>query len=370
MKILVMGNNDHMGGLIIHYTTLVRYLYNSGFEIFCISINDKGAKVFAKEDVSEVIIPYKPANFIQKLNKYIKLSRAITKAKAFKPDIFIATGLGNGYAKVANCLPKSTFRLFEEVHFDAGADKLRLKMVNSFDAVAPQTYGMIEQFKKNVSGAIPVNHLPCFAKDFQDYTIKDIPGINNEIRLAYFGRLAWNKGLKEFINATSGTFKNNSSLVLDIYGKGPEIEIIKKEIANHDLQDQIKLKGPYEDSNFPEIIGGYHAIIIPSIANEGLPLIVLEAMCFGRPIFTTEIGAMPEIAKVNREGMLISSIDSKQLSINFHSFLEKITEGSFNAKAINGVYKENFSNEAFYNTWLSMLKNPVSYFKGDQNKLN
>lgn len=366
MKLLVMGNNGHLGGLSVHYTTLVKYLQQTDFQIMCININDTNDKIFNNESIEEIIIPYKPATIIDKVKKVLKLAGAGRRAKAFAPDVFIATGLGYGYALIASKLPKSTFKIFEEVHFEATADKLRLKMVNDFDAVAVQTKGMIKPFTLNVSTSKPVDFLPCFSKEYEADSYKAIPALDEGIRIAYFGRLAWNKGLKDFIKATAAVFKTNQHITLNIYGGGPEAKSIQQEIDDQGLNSQISLKGFYSDAEFPDLISNHHGVIIPSIATEGLPLALIESMRFGRPVFATTIGAMPEVGETNKEGLFISEIDKDSLHSNFSSFIDMINGNKYSAQYINNIYEENYSNLAFNRTWLKMLSDPKGYFSASK----
>jgi len=362
MKLLVMGNNGHLGGLSVHYKTLVSNLEKENIELFCINMNDTGEKIFNNNTVTEVVVPFRPLSLFGKLKKIILLYIAIKNARKFRPDVFVATSFGYGFALVASKLPSNVFKIFQEVHFDATADKLRLKMVKEFDAVATQTQGMIAAFKANVADIKPVYFLPCFSKDYHAQGFKEIPGTAHGIKIAYFGRLAWNKGLQEFISFTAAIFHGNITLKLDIYGGGSEQQHIQKEIDDQNLNNQITLKGFYSDDEFPVLITDYHAVILPSIATEGLPLILIEAMRFGRPVFTTTTGAMPEIGEINKKGMLVSEKDKTSMEANFGTFIAALNEGNFDAAYINDIYAKNFSNEAFKNIWLRMLNDPKRYF--------
>jgi len=362
MKLLVMGNNGHLGGLSVHYTTLVDYLAKQDIELFCIHINDKNEKIFNNGKIGEVVVPYQPKTIGDKIKKALRLYKAGRQAKKFAPDVFVAASLGYGFAMIASKLPSSTYKIFEEVHFEAERDRMRLKMLEEFDAVATQTLGMTIPFKANVSDEKPVYYLPCFSKEYDADGFKPIPPVEADIRLGYFGRLAWNKGIKEFIEWTSPVFKANKHIKLDIFGGGPEKENIQKAIDQYGFGDQIALKGFYSDEGFPDQIASYHGVILPSIATEGLPLILIEAMRFGRPVFTTTTGAMPEVGGINKEGMIVSEKDAAAMAQNFSTFIENLLNNKYDAGYINNIYEKNFSNKAFMEVWMQMLHDPKSYF--------
>lgn len=361
MKIVVMGNNALMSGLTVHYIVLCRYLRKAGHQLLLINLNDDEAKIFDVKEITEFSIPFKPNSIFSKINKYFRIKKACKIAKAFEPNLFIATGYGNGYCMVASALNDSTFKFFQEVHFDPKNVALKIKMVHIYDATATQTQGMVEVFKKNISNKKPVSYLPCFSKEYKLNKIHPINYAEPPIRLVYFGRLEWNKGIKQFIEATYQIFKNKS-LNLEIYGKGSEENAIKKLIANKGLQDKIFVNGFYEDEEFENIINNCHGVIIPSVDTEGLPLVVIEAMRYGRPILCTDIGAMPEVAEINYKGMVVSGSRSQQLVENLKLFLNRIEQKAFSAEEIHNIYSAHYSNSAFWEVWQQMLNNPHGFF--------
>jgi glycosyltransferase involved in cell wall biosynthesis len=360
MKVVVMGNNDHIGGLIIHYIRLVFFLKKSKVDFINVNINDKNTYILNDHASTEYIIPYKTSNFFKKVAKYAILKLTIYRLKKYNPDLFIASGTGYGYAMIARALPSTTLKVFQEVMFADPNDAITQEMIKSFDAVAVQTPGMIHEFQTYVSTKLPVNYLPCFAKEYSNDSYHDLPTIDKGIRLVYFGRLAWNKGLVQFINYNKEVFLSQQNITLDIFGGGPEQENIQRVIHENNLQNSIQLKGRYSDEEFPELISSYHGVIIPSTEGEGLPLVLLEAMKYGRPVYAATTGAMPEVGQTNIMGMVVTEKDETSMRSNLYEFISKINKGEFHAKEIN--YIKYYSSSAFEAVWLKMLENPRAYF--------
>jgi glycosyltransferase involved in cell wall biosynthesis len=360
MKIVIMGNNEGMGGLQVHYEYLAKFLHRNNFDITCINVNDTHKKLFKNKEVTEINIPYRPSTYISKILKVFKLINLALQLRKLNPDVFIATGLGNGYNLVSFILKASTFKISQEVIFDAQLDPLRKKTTKVFDAVAVQTSSMIANYKKNVTDNIPLNYLPCFTRKLE--AIFDLhKAETNTIRLCYFGRLASNKGLVEFINNNSAIFFGKN-IILDIYGKGSEYSNIEKSISNNSLLDKIVLKGFYSDEDFSKLVLNYDACILPSTNSEGLPLILLEYMFYGKPVFASKMGAIPELGEKN-SGIFLSEYDTVSQSENFKQFIELLIINFYDSNAIKNVYNENYSNECFEITWNNMLNNPKQYFK-------
>jgi glycosyltransferase involved in cell wall biosynthesis len=361
-----MGNNDHDGGLIVHYLSLVKFLKSKDFDIVCININDTGKKIFENEDVIEIIIPYNPKGIIHKFIKSVKLLKCSIKVRNINPDVFIATGLGHGYNLIASQLHNHTFKIHQEVIYDAKVDSLRNKVVKNFDAVAVQTMQMVANYKKNVSREINVSYLPCFTR-----RMSEILGVSKRkeegvVRLAYFGRLAHNKGLVEFIENVGSIFFNEN-IILDIYGKGRELNNIQSIVDKKFLNERIHLKGFYEDKDFSKLISLYDATILPSTYNEGLPLVLLESMFYSKPVFASRMGAIPELAEKN-EAIFLADLEENKQKEDFTRFIKLLKNNSFDLDMIKKVYETNFSNECFEEVWLKMLKSPRDYFNLEKNE--
>lgn len=358
-RILVMGNNDHRGGLIVHYEYLVNFLDEKEYEIVCININDNYQKNFEDNRITEIRIPYNPKTLFDKINKLFNIIYCCVKVKLFKPDIFIATGIGGSYTAIASFLGKNTFKVHQEVIFDAKSDVYRKKINKSFDAIAVQTKSMINNYKYNVNKKAIVNYLPCFTRKMLPVKNVNINKSTTLIKLVYFGRLAHNKGLVNFINNTTDVFKSEN-IILDIYGKGEEYQNINNVIVQNLLENKIALKGFYSDEDFPSLINSYDAVILPSTYNEGLPLVLIESMHYNRPVFASRMGAIPEMAFINK-GIFLSDFGDSQ-SCNLIEFIKLLKAGAFKGTEIKDIYDLNFSNDCFEKTWIKMLRNPNEYF--------
>jgi glycosyltransferase involved in cell wall biosynthesis len=54
-------------------------------------------------------------------------------------------------------------------------------------------------------------------------------------------------------------------------------------------------------------------VILPSIANEDFPFIVIEAMSLGKPAIGTDIAGMPEQIENNKTGIIVKPKNSDEL---------------------------------------------------------
>ncbi len=61
------------------------------------------------------------------------------------------------------------------------------------------------------------------------------------------------------------------------------------------------------------IVGACHAYVMPSVAREGLPRGVIEAMCQAIPPIVTNAGGMPELVIHDQSGLVVPARDSAAL---------------------------------------------------------
>ena len=88
-------------------------------------------------------------------------------------------------------------------------------------------------------------------------------------------------------------------------GSEDKEEEIKKSAAEMDIDQFITWMGyvPYGEE-LKAIYRDADIFILPSLT-EGIPKVIYEAMAFGLPIISTDVGGISDIIKNNRNGILI-----------------------------------------------------------------
>ena len=109
------------------------------------------------------------------------------------------------------------------------------------------------------------------------------------------GNLRWQKNYSSLIKAFSIFTKMNPKALLLIFGEGPERKMLESQIKNLDLQNNIILKGYRNHKEIANALSNSYIYIQTSIS-EGLPKSILEGVCSGCPIISTNVGSCKEIA--------------------------------------------------------------------------
>ena len=88
---------------------------------------------------------------------------------------------------------------------------------------------------------------------------------------------------------------------LHFYGEGPDLEYVKNYTSMIGLGDRIFFEGYIRD--LKKIWDKCHCIVLPS-RGEGTPLAILEAMMYGRPVVTTDVGGNREVLEEGVTGWI------------------------------------------------------------------
>lgn len=116
------------------------------------------------------------------------------------------------------------------------------------------------------------------------------PGKDDSLRAGalFVGRLAEEKGVHTLLDA----WRNLGDIPLTFVGDGPEMAALRaKAPAN------VRFAGSLGPEGVAREMRKAAALVVPSIWYEGFPMVVLEGMAHGLPIFASQIGSLTEIVE-------------------------------------------------------------------------
>jgi glycosyltransferase involved in cell wall biosynthesis len=112
------------------------------------------------------------------------------------------------------------------------------------------------------------------------------------IRFGTIGRLVPAKGHSVLIDAFARVCQAAPGAELSIYGYGALYDELSAQIARLGLEGRVRLQGRTDDP--PATLQDLDVFVFSSV-NEGLPLVILEALAAGLPIVSTDVGGIPEV---------------------------------------------------------------------------
>lgn len=171
-----------------------------------------------------------------------------------------------------------------------------LKSIRKCDLLISLTHADAECWKSHVKNVQNVPNPVSFYIENIDNTIK------KEGRILYVGRLSLEKRVDRLIEAFSMIASHFPDWYIDIYGAGEKNEELNILIEQYGLSNRIHILKPTD-----HIIDEYQKsqFLVLCSDNEGLPLVLLEAMACGLPCVSTRCPFGPlEIVEDGFTGLL------------------------------------------------------------------
>lgn len=126
-------------------------------------------------------------------------------------------------------------------------------------------------------------------------------------RLLFLGRASQGKGVFDLIQALAIARRQAPALHLRIGGDG-DLAAVREAAELAGVASAVELLGWVLGADKEAELCGCEALVLPSY-NEGLPMVVLEAMIRGVPVLATPVGGIPEIIEDGRQGLLVKPGD-------------------------------------------------------------
>jgi len=128
------------------------------------------------------------------------------------------------------------------------------------------------------------------------------------------------KGLEYVIDAVALLRRRGTHCKLRIAGEGPARERLERRVRETALSDSVSLLG--HQWNMPAFYQSVDIVALPSVALEGLPLVILEAMAARRPVVATALSGVPEVITDGVTGVIVKPGDEEALADGLAPLLE------------------------------------------------
>ncbi|MDW8849271.1 glycosyltransferase [Flavobacterium sp. MMLR14_040] len=212
-------------------------------------------------------------------------------------------------------------------------DKFIYKNVNLFiNASHKAKQQLVEKRNFNPNKIVLVDNcvpLPEVKKNKQEL-FKELNIPLDSFLIVEVAFLSERKGQRYLIDALSDLFKNQLLSKEKVYcafvGNGEQESFLKNYINELGLNSNIFLLGYRNNSE--DFISACNLFILPSIKDEDMPLVLLSALGYGKPIIATDFAGISQVIETNVNGVLLPN--------NLGTFKETL------ANEIYRLYNEEF----------------------------
>ena len=132
------------------------------------------------------------------------------------------------------------------------------------------------------------------------------------IDLLFLGIVGHRKGVYDLLEAFAIAHSHCPTLRLTVAGNG-EVERAIKAAALLGISEYVTFPGWLDGQAKNRLLQSSDIYVLPS-HNEGLPISIIEAMAWGLPIVSTDVGAIAELVRHGVDGIIVSPGDTGPLS--------------------------------------------------------
>ena len=106
---------------------------------------------------------------------------------------------------------------------------------------------------------------------------------------------------------------------LEIVGDGPERAALEHRARSLGVADKVQFRGFIARDELERSLTGCDALLLPAVVDakgdvEGLGVVLLEAMSFGKPVIASAAGGIPDIVRPGENGLLVPPGDANALA--------------------------------------------------------
>ncbi|WP_158258728.1 glycosyltransferase family 4 protein [Rhodopila globiformis] len=168
---------------------------------------------------------------------------------------------------------------------------------------------------------------------------------DGRFRLLFVGNLLERKGVKDLLQAFATPSLRSRNIELTMAGGGP-VEQCRALAQQLGIADRLRFTGWVSQEAARDLMVNADALILPAY-DEGLPLVILEALASATPVICTPVGSIPEVLADHETALFVSPGDVSGIAAAIVELIDQPATGRRIAAAGSALYERLFTMEAF-----------------------
>lgn len=340
---------------------LSQSFYNKNYQVSIISTLNKKVDYEYKGELFNLGHIKHQNKFIQTLKKFFVFRKTYAKVNA---DIYIDFRFKNNVLKelILHFFVFKANKTILTIHSFRVNDYMPksivlYKLYSRVKAVVAVSQGILETTKTLFN----FNNLLYIPNFYNSDILLKSEVANNDLKKPFIiavGRLKNEvKQFDKLILAYKTSLPAKNNVPLYILGEGQDKPGLIALVKQHKLEGLIKIIG-FKTNPYPYIKAS--SFLILSSRNEGMPMVLVEALALGVPVVSFNCESGPsEIIKHQNNGLLVSDQNFTALTEAINNmYNDKVLYLTCKGNSTASIYK--YSNEAVLKEWLQLIENTKS----------
>lgn len=142
---------------------------------------------------------------------------------------------------------------------------------------------------------------------------RSLPSSNEDIHLITVSRQTIEKGTGRLLQALPAILGIYPNVQLHVVGDGADLPLFKNQATELGLNNVVHFYGKLNSKDVYNALAKAHLFVYPTLASEGFPKVVLEALGSGLPVITNPISVLPTLIANTRSGIVMQKGDKAEL---------------------------------------------------------
>lgn len=156
-------------------------------------------------------------------------------------------------------------------------------------------------------------------------------------RILFVGKLEENKGCESLIRALDIVLKDIPDVKLTIVGSGLQEAKLKDLSKTLNLDKNINFSGSVSNKEVARYYLDSSVVAVPSVCMENSPIVIYEALSFGKPVIASNRGGNPDLIQNGYNGFLVNANNPEELSAAIVRLLNEVNNEAYLKIANNAL---------------------------------
>lgn len=154
-------------------------------------------------------------------------------------------------------------------------------------------------------------------------------------KILFVGKLEENKGCAGLLRAFKIVSEQIPDAVLSIVGSGAQEDGLKRLARSLNISAKVKFIGKVSNDDVGTYYRDTALVAVPSLCMDNSPIVIYEALSFGKPVVASKRGGIPELITNGYNGFLVDAGNPDQMAEAIMNLMDEKKEETYRIMSRN-----------------------------------